>query len=210
LLAFLSTPEYVIRTNNGDQSMNFTLTINGSLDQLGSIASLLAGSAAGSGGTVTATSASTAPVIAVSDAIEPPLPFPPFDASIAATAPTADAEPPKATRKRKEPVTVAPVVAPEAVIPVPVFPMPEFSAPPPVTEPVAAPVAETTQIMPFGQFMQSLSHKMMTATITPEYVLGMCAELSGAFGVPLTNITEIGTRPEMVDYAIKIMQRDGK
>lgn len=125
------------------------------------------------------------------------------------------------------PVPVPPMPTPEAVaapVPVPV-PVPPMPTPEPVAAPVApvaAPIAAAPapEGLDFAGFMQHLSAKMAQRDATgqpvvhADYLSRITAEISTAFaphGVPaLSAITDVATNPQLITYAVQLMQRDGK
>lgn len=105
------------------------------------------------------------------------------------------------------PVTVPPVMPPvDQQPPAPV----QQTAPP---TPAPAPVAEG---MDFHTFMQHLSAQMQKRDdagqpmVNADYLAKITAEIAGAFQTQLTAITDIAAQPNMITYAVQLLQRDGK
>lgn len=114
----------------------------------------------------------------------------------------------------------APVVQPQPM------PMPiPAAAPQPVPMPVAAPVqqpvaaaAEQAAAGPldFAGFMAHISGQMVkpdangAPLVHADYLAAVAAEIAGAFGVELKTITDIAPNPQMITYAVQLMQRDGR
>lgn len=114
----------------------------------------------------------------------------------------------------------APVVQPQPM-PMPVaapqpMPMPAV-APVPVQQPVAA-AAEQAAAGPldFAGFMAHISGQMVkpdangAPLVHADYLAAVAAEIAGAFGVELKTITDIAPNPQMITYAVQLMQRDGR
>jgi hypothetical protein len=97
----------------------------------------------------------------------------------------------------------------------PAMSVPEVPAAPPVAPP--APAAEGID---FHTFMQHLSGQMTkrdaagAPLIHADYLASITAEISTAFAphgvAPLTAITDIAANPTMVNYAVQLLQRDGR
>lgn len=125
-----------------------------------------------------------------------------------------------------------PVAAPVPVpMPVPVaaapVPMPVAALMPvPMPVPVAAaPVVETpapTGELDMPQFMQQMSNQMQKRDdagiplIHADYLTALTTEISNAFLAagaitqPLAAFTDISESPQMIGYAVQLMQRDGR
>ena len=103
-----------------------------------------------------------------------------------------------------------PAVAPQPVAPAPV-PMP---TPAPVPQP--APVAPAPAPNDFQSFMVHVTTKTAQVgtdglpVITAEYLAQITAEISQAYNVPLSSITDIAAHPHMIEYASQLMVRDGR
>lgn len=139
----------------------------------------------------------------------PSAPLPPVAAPMPAVAPAVMAPPMPAADPAFSP---PPVAAP---------PMPEAApAPAPVPTPVETAVAQATGTLDFAQFMQHLSGNMTkpgpdgAPMVHADYLAGITAEISTAFAphgiAPLTAITDIATNPQMITYAVQLLQRDGR
>lgn len=109
------------------------------------------------------------------------------------------------------PTPLAPVAAPMPVGPA------AAPATLPATPPLAPAAAPTHGEIDFGQFMQRMAEKMQTAdpaTGTPvvdaTYLAAVAGEISTAFNVALNAITDIASNPQMITYAVQILQRDQK
>jgi hypothetical protein len=116
---------------------------------------------------------------------------------------------------RGTPVAEMPPVAP----PAPVAEMPPVAPPAPVAEmpPVAPPAPVATVGLDLSQFMQHMTGQMAKpGLVTTDYLTALTTEISNAFinaghiTAPLGAITDIGTNQSMLDYAVQLMQRDGK
>ena len=87
---------------------------------------------------------------------------------------------------------------------------------PPVAEPVAQPAPAATGTIDFSQFMQHLQTQMTKVDgqgmplVHADYLAGLTAQISAAFNVPLASFTDISNQPNMVTYAVQLMQRDGR
>jgi hypothetical protein len=133
--------------------------------------------------------------------------------------PVAPVAPPAIPTPIPAPVMPIPPVAAPAAPPAPVAPpamsVPEVPAAPPVAPP--APAAEGID---FHTFMQHLSGQMTkrdaagAPLIHADYLASITAEISAAFAphgvAPLTAITDIAANPTMVNYAVQLLQRDGR
>lgn len=68
----------------------------------------------------------------------------------------------------------------------------------------------------FQQFMQHLSGQMQkrdaagAPLIHADYLASITTEMATAFQVQLNAITDIANRPDMIGYAVQLMQRDGR
>lgn len=110
---------------------------------------------------------------------------------------------------------IPPVAAPVAPPAPPAMPVPEVPPAPPVTVP--APAAEGID---FHAFMQHLSGQMTkrdangAPLIHADYLASITNEISTAFAphgvAPLTAITDIAANPTMINYAVQLLQRDGR
>lgn len=121
----------------------------------------------------------------------------------------------------QSPAPVAPVAPMPNVTPVTSPPMPpvdQQQQPAPVQQtapptPAPAPAAEG---MDFHTFMQHLSAQMQKRDeagqpmVNADYLAKITAEMAGAFQVQLTAITDIAAQPNMIAYAVQLLQRDGK
>lgn len=154
-------------------------------------------------------------------------PLPPV-APVAPPPPVPMPIPPAAAVPAPVPLPVPPVAAPiPAPVPLPV-PIPEPVAAPapvppvpvPTPEPVAAPAPAPapTGELDFAGFMQHIQGQFAKLNaegkplIDVDYLAGITAEISTAFaphGVPaLTAITDIASNPQMIQYAVALLQRD--
>ena len=109
---------------------------------------------------------------------------------------------------------VAPVPMP-AVAPQPVAPAP-VPVPTPAPVPQPAPVAPAPAPNDFQSFMVHVTTKTAQVgadglpVITAEYLAQITAEISQAYSVPLSSITDIAAHPHMIEYASQLMVRDGR
>lgn len=108
--------------------------------------------------------------------------------------------------------------------PVPMMQMPQQQPalqPAPLPMPVPPPqqaVQQATQgtALDFAGFMAAISPKMgqMDAAGKPiihaDYLAQVTGEINQAFGAQLSSITDIANNPQMISYAVQILQRDGK
>ncbi len=168
-----------------------------------------------------------------------PTPMPPVAAPIpvpsvvAAPLPLAAAPiPVPAPAVMAPPVPVADPALSPAPVPI-AMPMPEaVPVAAPIPMPVAAPapaavptaietaVAQATGTLDFAQFMQHLSGKMTerdangAPLVHADYLAGITAEISTAFAphgiAALSAITDIASNPQMISYAVQLLQRDGR
>jgi len=120
----------------------------------------------------------------------------------------------------------APVVAQPAAPVVPPMPVP-----PPAPAPMVAAVGQAMGVpapapapaadgIDFQTFMQHLATKMAerdaagVPLVHADYLASLAAEISNAFAphgvAPLTSFTDIQTNPAMINYAVQLLQRDGK
>jgi hypothetical protein len=147
--------------------------------------------------------APVAPPIMPPVAVAPPAPVVPPMPAVAAVAP-----PPPMPAPAPEPVQAAVAVAPPPPMPAP------------APEPVQAAVAVATGTLDFAQFMQHLSGQMTkrdaagAPLVHADYLAGITAEISQVFaphGIPpLSAITDIATNPQLITYAVQLLQRDGR
>ena len=154
----------------------------------------------------------TAPVAMPAVPMQPMAPPPPL-----AAAPIPPAMPAPADMAHGA-VAAAPVANPAPVAP----PMPAPVAQPapapvmPTADQVNTAVAATTGTMDFAQFMQHLSGQMAkrdangAPLVHADYLAGITAEIGQAFQQQLTAITDIAANPQMITYAMQLMQRDGR
>lgn len=138
-------------------------------------------------------------------------------APVPVAAPAPIAPPPPVALPLAMPLA-GPVAAPVAP-PLPV-PVPVPVAAPPAPMPVAAPPPEPVAATPFAGFMAKLAEQMQKPgadglpMIHADYLAGITNEISAAFApqgvAPLTVITDIKDTPPMIDYAIALLERDGR
>ena len=89
--------------------------------------------------------------------------------------------------------------------------------------PVAVPeVAAATGPLDFAQFMTHISGQMQKRDaadiplVHTDYLTALTTEISNAFiaanqiTTPLAGFTDIGGSQAMIDYAVQLMQRDGR
>lgn len=138
--------------------------------------------------------------------VTPPMPVPPVTPPPVPMPPQAITPPPMA------PMPVLPPVPPQ-----PVAPPPVAATIPPVPNPEPQPTAQAQASYDFPAFMAILTagtSQLDPATNTPristEYLAQITAEIATAFGVTMTNITEIMPNPQMINYAVALLNRDGK
>jgi hypothetical protein len=108
-----------------------------------------------------------------------------------------------------------PVAEQPAPQPMP-MPAPVQAAPAPAPAPQPAP----TGPIDLGTFMQHLSGQMTKVDaqgaplVHADYLAQVTNEISTAYAphgvAPLTSITDIGNNPQMIEYAIALMTRDGR
>ncbi len=127
--------------------------------------------------------------------------------------------PPVDQQQQPAPVQqIPPPVAPVAQTAPPMPPVDQQQQPAPVQQtapptPAPAPAAEG---MDFHTFMQHLSAQMQKRDeagqpmVNADYLAKITAEMAGAFQVQLTAITDIAAQPNMIAYAVQLLQRDGK
>lgn len=154
-----------------------------------------------------------------------PMPAPtPLPAPIPMPSPTMQPAPAPMPAPIPAPVAAMPAPAPipaptpmPAPAPIPA-PAPVAAMPAPAPAPQPAPDAGGT--LDFAQFMQHLSGQMSkrddqgAPLVHADYLAGVTKEVSDAF-VPLGfaaigSITDIQTNPQMITFAMQVMQRDGK
>jgi hypothetical protein len=87
---------------------------------------------------------------------------------------------------------------------------------PPVQQPQQQPAPQPGTV-DFNGFMQHLTGKMAQPApdgsgmlVDAAYLQRVVGEISAAFQTQLTVITDISANPQMIGYAIQLMQRDGK
>lgn len=119
------------------------------------------------------------------------------------------------------PAPPMPVAAPEPVAPPAPAPLP-VSAPVPMPAPVPEPVVAAPPPPPpagqldMAQFMSHITAKMAerdasgAPLVHAEYLAGVAAEISAAFGQTITTIADIANNPQMITYASQCLMRDGK
>lgn len=106
--------------------------------------------------------------------------------------------------------------APAAAMPMPSAAMPMPSAAPVAQQPAPQPAAAPAGQIDFAALMGHLTGKMQQigpdghALVTMEYLTRMTGEIAQAFGKQLTAITDIASEPNMIAYAVQILQRDGR
>lgn len=133
-------------------------------------------------------------------------------APVAAPAPVATPAPVAA------PMTPPPAMpAPVPVTPVAPPPMPPVVEAAPVAAPEPAPVP--TGVVDFAAFMGHMATQMAkqapdgSPLVNPEYLSGLVGQINTAWaahGIALASITDIQTDQRLIDYAIQLMQRDGR
>lgn len=110
-----------------------------------------------------------------------------------------------------------PVQQPSIVPPMPVMdqqqPVQQFQQP--IQQPAPAPVPAGP--IDFNGFMLIIQKQMQITDpatggprVTTEYLNKISAEIAAAFQTTVNNITEIAPHPQMIQYAVQILQRDGK
>jgi hypothetical protein len=105
-----------------------------------------------------------------------------------------------------------------APAPIP-MPAPE-AAPAPVAAQAPAPAPDAGGTIDFAQFMQHLSGQMSkrdadgAPLVHADYLAGITKEISTAWAAhgvgELSAITDIASNPQLITYAMQLMQRDGK
>ncbi len=143
-----------------------------------------------------------------------PVPVPPPVAMPAAVPMQPTAMPVTETPPAPMPVAV-PAPVPMPAPPMPVAAPEPAPAPAPVEQPAAAAGAT-----PFIAFMTHMSEQMNKTgadglpLVHADYLAGLTSEISAAFAPqgfgPFGVITDIKDHPVMIDYAIQLMQRDGR
>ena len=123
-----------------------------------------------------------------------------------------------------QPAPAIPAMPEQPAAPAPSMPaMPEqppVAAPampqmPAMPEQPAAP-APQQQTLDFNGFMMHLGSKMGALgadgnpIITPDYLAKITGELATAFNRPMNAITDLSTNPDMIRYAVQLLQRDQK
>ncbi len=179
--------------------------------------------AAGHGAPVAAAQAGAPAPVAM------PMPAPVAMPMPAMPLPAADpAQPAPVAMPMPAPIPAAPAPLPAAApIPVPdpaamAYPAPAAAA---ASSPLAAaaPAIEAAAAgqpapvgLDFAQFMQHLSGQMQkrdaagAPLVHADYLAGITAEIGAAFQVQLNAITDIASDPNKINYAVQLMQRDGR
>lgn len=86
----------------------------------------------------------------------------------------------------------------------------------PVQQPVQQMQPQQPQSMDFATFMAGLQQRLANRDangnplIDANYLAQKVAQLSQAFGTPLNAITDLGNYPQMINYAVQLMQTDGR
>lgn len=114
--------------------------------------------------------------------------------------------------------TMPPVPMPAGPVPtVPPAPMPTMPQPAaPAPAPLQAAVDQASGALDFAGFMQHLTGLMTRRDaqglplINADYLAGITAEISTAFGQQLSAITDIAADPNKINYAVQLLQRDGR
>ena len=98
-----------------------------------------------------------------------------------------------------------------AATPVPPQPAP---APAPMATPPAAapqqPAPPAAGSVDFSAFMQHIQSKLPTGEMDAAYLNGVAQRIATAFNQPVNAITDIAANPQMIDYAVQLMQLDQK
>ena len=81
---------------------------------------------------------------------------------------------------------------------------------PPMPTAQPTPQATTAPQSEFQSFMEKMQPIMQSGAVDAAYLSGLTSEIAGAFGQPLSAITDIASNPQMINFAIQAMQRDGK
>ena len=81
---------------------------------------------------------------------------------------------------------------------------------PPMPTAQPTPQATTAPQNEFQNFMQKMQPIMQSGAVDAAYLSGLTSEIAGAFDQPLSAITDIASNPQMINFAIQAMQRDGK
>lgn len=72
------------------------------------------------------------------------------------------------------------------------------------------PVMQPIPALDFNGFMQGLAAQMQSGQVDHAYLSKFTAEIGTAFNAQLNAITDIASNPNMITYAVQILQRDGK
>jgi hypothetical protein len=95
-------------------------------------------------------------------------------------------------------------------------PSPLAAAAPAIEAAIAQQPAPPVVGLDFQQFMQHLAEQMQkrdaqgSPLVHADYLAGITAEIGNAFQCQLNAITEISTDPNKINYAVQLMQRDGR
>jgi len=89
-------------------------------------------------------------------------------------------------------------------------PTPQATTAPPMPTAQPTPQATTAPQSEFQSFMEKMQPIMQSGAVDAAYLSGLTSEIAGAFGQPLSAITDIASNPQMINFAIQAMQRDGK
>lgn len=116
-----------------------------------------------------------------------------------------------------QPGFVPPVTYPPVATPAP-QPAAPVAAPALTPAPVAAPQPAAPVTLDFNGFMQKLSQLMAMQDangapwVDAAYLNTVCSRLSAAYQLPqpISAITELSVNQDWINYAIQLMQRDGK
>ena len=81
---------------------------------------------------------------------------------------------------------------------------------PPMPTAQPTPQATTAPQSEFQSFMEKMQPIMQSGAVDAAYLSGLTSEIAGAFAQPLSAITDIASNPQMINFAIQAMQRDGK
>ena len=125
----------------------------------------------------------------------------------------APAPAPMATPPAPMPVPPQPVAAAPQPAPMPVPPQPAPAPAPMATPPAAAPqqpAPPAAGSVDFSAFMQHIQSKLPTGEMDAAYLNGVAQRIATAFNQPVNAITDIAANPQMIDYAVQLMQLDQK
>jgi len=89
-------------------------------------------------------------------------------------------------------------------------PTPQVTTAPPMPTAQPTPQVTTAPQNEFQSFMEKMQPIMQSGAVDAAYLSGLTSEIAGTFAQPLSAITDIASNPQMINFAIQAMQRDGK